>query len=63
MKRIPNDLNDNKIRDEYIDNHINWFLNNHEDAIKDFWKEVDKKYGHKMNGKPKNRDKEKKSIF
>jgi site-specific DNA-methyltransferase (adenine-specific) len=63
MKRIPNDLNDNKVRNEYIDNHINWFLNNHEDAIKDFWKEVDKKYGHKINGKPKNRNQEQKSLF
>lgn len=31
--RLPNDLNNEKIREEYIKNHINWFLKNHEDKI------------------------------
>ncbi|KXK56382.1 MAG: DNA modification methylase [Chlorobi bacterium OLB7] len=26
MQRVPNDLNDEKIRDEYLKNHIQWFL-------------------------------------
>lgn len=26
MKRCPNDLNDAKIRIDYIENHIKWFL-------------------------------------
>ena len=48
MKRIPNDLNDSKIRDEYIKNHIKWFLKNHPDAINDFIEEVKKKYSSKI---------------
>jgi site-specific DNA-methyltransferase (adenine-specific) len=45
MERIPNDLNDESIRNEYLQNHITWFLKNHENALDDFWKEVGKKYG------------------
>ena len=41
MKRCPNDLNDKKIRDEYIKNHIKWFLKNHEEEIPKFLKEVE----------------------
>ena len=48
IKRVPNDLNKEEIRNEYLNNHINWFLNNHEDAIDEFWIEVDNKYGHKI---------------
>lgn len=44
MKRVPNDLNDSKIRTEYIQNHIEWFLKNHPDAIAEFLKEVQEKY-------------------
>ncbi len=40
MKRVPNDLNDACIREEYIINHIEWFLKNHKDAINEFWEEV-----------------------
>ncbi|MCH7515600.1 MAG: site-specific DNA-methyltransferase [Bacteroidetes bacterium] len=29
MERIPLDLNDKKIRDEYLQNHDKWFLQNH----------------------------------
>lgn len=47
MERIPNDLNDEIIRNEYLINHIKWFLKHHQNAIDDFWKAVDKKYGHK----------------
>lgn len=35
MKRMPNDLNDNKIREDYVNNHIQWFLKNHPDAQKE----------------------------
>lgn len=45
MERIPNDLNDEKIRNEYLKNHIIWFLKNHENAMEEFWKRVEKKYG------------------
>lgn len=44
MKRVPSDLNDKKIRSEYIENHIKWFLRNHPNAIEDFLKEVKRKY-------------------
>jgi len=47
MERIPNDLNDEKIRTEYLDSHIKWFLKYHENALADFEKEVNKKYGYK----------------
>jgi site-specific DNA-methyltransferase (adenine-specific) len=48
MKRVPNDLNDPNIREEYIRNHIEWFLKNHPDAIKEFMQEVRQKYETKM---------------
>lgn len=48
MKRIPNDLNDKKIREEYVQNHIRWFLKNHPDATKEFMREARKKYGAQM---------------
>lgn len=47
MKRCPNDLNDKNIRDDYINNHIKWFLNNHKDAIAEFMEEVNSKYNTK----------------
>lgn len=48
MKRVPNDLNDDKIRWEYINNHINWFLKNHPDMVNDFLDEVKDKYMNKL---------------
>lgn len=48
MKRVPNDLNDPKVREEYIKNHISWFLKNHPDAVEEFMREVREKYGAKM---------------
>ncbi len=44
MKRIPKDLNDVEIREEYIQNHIKWFLKNHPDEIKEFMEAVNKEY-------------------
>jgi len=44
MTRIPNDLNDKHVRDEYISNHINWFLQNRPDEVSDFLKRVQAKY-------------------
>lgn len=44
MLRIPNDLNDAEIREEYIANHINWFLKNHPDRIDNFLEDVKSKY-------------------
>ena len=48
MKRCPNDLNDANVRIEYIENHIQWFLKNHPDAITEFLEEVKQKYLTKM---------------
>lgn len=47
MKRIPNDLNDSEIRLNYLNNHVEWFLKNHENTLVEFWKSVEVKYGHK----------------
>lgn len=48
MKRVPNDLNDSDFRIGYIQNHINWFLKNHPDAIEDFIEDVKNKYCEKL---------------
>lgn len=48
MKRIPNDLNDEQVRNEYIKNHVEWFLKNHPDAIQEFIQEVQRKYKTKI---------------
>ncbi|GAA4343669.1 site-specific DNA-methyltransferase [Flaviaesturariibacter amylovorans] len=45
MKRIPNDLNDEAVRTAYLRNHETWFLANHGNAIDEFWKGVERKYG------------------
>lgn len=45
MERVPNDLNDEEIRDEYLKKHVEWFLKNHDDAKELFVKDVQKKYG------------------
>lgn len=49
MERVPNDLNDPEIREEYFQNHLEWFLKNHNGAKEVFWAEVEKKYGNKKN--------------
>lgn len=48
MERVPNDLNDEQIREEYLTNHIEWFLKNHNGAKDVFNEEVEKKYGKKI---------------
>lgn len=45
MLRVPNDLNDERERKLYIQNHIKWFLANHPDRIGTFLKSVEEKYG------------------
>ncbi|MDR0312677.1 MAG: hypothetical protein LBI14_03695 [Treponema sp.] len=44
MERIPNDLNDVQIRDEYLNNHKTWFLKYHPNIIGSFEEEINKKY-------------------
>lgn len=51
MARVPNDLRQPKIRKAYLENHIDWFLKNHEGAINAFRKAVIEKYGHDLNSK------------
>ena len=44
MERVPLDLND-KIRSEYLKNHISWFLSHHQNAMDTFQKMVKRMYG------------------
>ena len=44
MERVPFDLRDSEIREEYLNNHENWFLKNHPDSVEKFRKEVKKLY-------------------
>lgn len=62
MERVPNDLNDDEIRQTYLENHQKWFLKYHPNAIEDFKKEVERKYGHKLK-KGSNTDVEQPSLF
>lgn len=45
MERVPNDLRRSDIRKEYLENHVKWFLKNHENALEVFKKAVKEKYG------------------
>lgn len=44
IKRIPNDLNDEEVRIDYLLNHIKWFLEHHENELDDFFSRVKEKY-------------------
>ncbi|MCL2827113.1 MAG: site-specific DNA-methyltransferase [Oscillospiraceae bacterium] len=48
MERVPNDLNDNDMRNKYIENHIEWFLKSHPDRIEKFLVTVNEKYSKKI---------------
>jgi site-specific DNA-methyltransferase (adenine-specific) len=45
--RIPNDLNNIKIREQYVKNHINWFLKNNKNQIGNFMSKYILKYSAK----------------
>ncbi len=47
MERVPLDLRKEEIREKYLEEHIKWFLKNHNDHIKKFNNEVEKLYGNK----------------
>ncbi len=49
MERVPLDLNDEAIREDYLKKHKEWFLKNHAESIEDFETEVLKTYGDKSN--------------
>ncbi len=48
MKRVPHDLNNSAVRAQYVDNHIQWFLKNHPNAVKGFMDEVEQEYSQKV---------------
>lgn len=54
MERVPNDLRKARIRDEYLENHINWFLKNHGNSLEAFKKAVGKKYKVEINNESNN---------
>lgn len=43
-KRVPNDLRQEEVRNEYLQTHIEWFLNHHANAYDEFRKNVLEKY-------------------
>lgn len=45
MERVPNDLRNPEIRKKYLQDHIGWFLKNHEGLLAEFEKTVGEKYG------------------
>jgi site-specific DNA-methyltransferase (adenine-specific) len=47
MERVPLDLRDEAMREEYLARHVQWFLRNHDNAIDEFEKEVAKIYSKK----------------
>jgi site-specific DNA-methyltransferase (adenine-specific) len=48
LERVPNDLNDKQIRMTYVQNHIEWFLKNHQESVDFFIKSVRDKYQDKL---------------
>lgn len=44
MKRLPADLNEPNLREEYMKNHVDWFLKNNPTAEKEFIDTIEKKY-------------------
>jgi len=57
MERVPLDLRDKKIRNEYLRNHVEWFLKHHNGSVSKFQESVEKMYGSKAvkSGKTSNR--------
>jgi len=47
MYRVPGDMNDPAVREEYVENHLRWFLKNHPDAVQKFLDDVYVKYRNK----------------
>ena len=48
MERVPFDLTDDEIREEYLKNHLEWFLKHHNGSISKFKEAVKEKYGIKI---------------
>lgn len=48
MERVPLDLRDDEIREEYFENHIQWFLQHHNGSVDKFKESVQQMYGSKI---------------
>jgi len=48
MERVPLDLRDDEVREEYLKNHIKWFLQHHNGSVDKFKASVDKLYGQRI---------------
>ena len=48
MERVPLDLRDDIIREEYLNNHIQWFLQHHNGSAEKFRESVKEMYGSKI---------------
>jgi len=48
MERVPLDLRDGAIREEYFENHIKWFLLHHNGSVENFKESVEEMYGDKI---------------
>lgn len=44
MKRVPRDLRDDRLREDYIKNHISWFLDHHDSDVDEFLRNVSEQY-------------------
>lgn len=63
MERVPGDLNDPQLRREYLENHVNWFLDNHQNQESRFWSDVANKYDLPVAKRSKFNDKTKQTLF
>ncbi len=45
MARVPHDMRNSEMRNEYLENHKKWFLHNHENAMQRFQDAVRDQYG------------------
>ena len=48
VERVPLDLRNDAVREQYLSNHIKWFLNHHNGSVDKFKESVEKMYGDKM---------------
>lgn len=52
MERVPLDLRQESIRNDYLENHKEWFLSNHQNAIDNFNSAVTNVYGDALSDTP-----------
>ena len=48
MERVPLDLRNDTIREEYLENHVKWFLQHHNGSVGKFTESVEEIYGDKI---------------